>query len=707
MNLLDTFLEEAEEHLSAMEASLLELEESGMTNDVINTIFRAMHTIKGSAGMVGLDHVSYFTHHIESFLDALRSGEIAFNSKMVSVLFDSRDHIERMLHSHINNELMAVSEQIIASIKPWYTRDFDGEIRAHSEKTSATPQDEVLDVETNIQKNGYWQLTIEPHGDTFTDGFDVLPIIRELKELGDCVVSTSFKGTDEKSFVPTQCHFSFILLLDGSIERELIMSAFMFVEDDWQIDCEYRSLEEDCRLGDILVSMGATDSNTLESALATKPKTGELLTQQGVVSDRDVQQALEQQSFVEAKQSQNPKKQANVKVAADKLDKLLDLVGELVIVQSAVNQHADTNNDAALTNIGEELSRLTTEIRDTTFGIRMLPVGSTFGRYRRLIRDLSQSLDKKVQLVTKGADTEVDKMVLESLNDPLVHLLRNSMDHGIEPPKTRLNSGKQETGTIHLEASHRNGKVSILIKDDGAGLNTSKIREKALSKGLISADQQMSDHDINQLIFAPGFSTASEISDVSGRGVGMDVVKTSIENMQGTIHLHSEAGKGTTTEILLPLTLAIIDGLMVQVANDIFIIPLSSIEECIEVSAQASRREDGALLVKTRGELVPAISIRKHFSLEGPLTEYPQCVIVNSTENRFGMIVDSVIGQHQTVIKSLGKLYHNIRGLMGSTILGNGEVAMIIDAAQLFEDVILPTENQSPTERNYVDENKS
>ena len=692
MNLLDTFLEEAEEHLTAMEASLLELEEHGITDVIINTVFRAMHTIKGSAGMVGLDHVSYFTHHVESFLDALRSGQISYEDEMVSVLIEARDHIDRLIHSHIGDELMAISEQLIAKVKPWYHAELP------QSETSPSAESEAL-------SNGYWQLSLKPHADTFTDGFDVLPIIRELKELGDCVISTSFKVPTESQFTPTQCYVGFTVLLDGNIDQGLIMSAFMFVEDDWHIECEYRSLDEDCRLGDILVTMGATDSDTLETVLAAKPKAGELLTKQGVVSQLDVNKALEQQSFVEAKQSQNTKKQANVKVAAEKLDKLLDLVGELVIVQSAVNQHAETNNDTVLTNIGEELSRLTTEIRDTTFGIRMLPVGSTFGRYRRLIRDLSQSLDKKVQLVTKGADTEVDKMVLESLNDPLIHLLRNSMDHGIETPQVRLEDGKEETGTIHLEASHRNGKVSILIKDDGAGLNTQRIKEKAISNGLISAEQKLSDHDINQLIFAPGFSTANAVSDVSGRGVGMDVVKTSIENMQGTIQLHSEPGNGTTTEILLPLTLAIIDGLMVQVANDIFIIPLSSIEECIEVNQQESRREDGALLVKTRGELVPAISVRNHFSLDGALAAYPQCVIVNSTENRFGIIVDSVIGQHQTVIKSLGKLYHNIRGLMGSTILGNGEVAMIIDAAQLFEDVILPSKNHSPTEKNYVDEN--
>jgi len=693
MNLLDTFIEEAEEHLSAMETSLLELEENGVSEDIVNTVFRAMHTIKGSAGMVGLDHVSYFAHHIESFLDALRDGKITYESDMVSVLMDARDHINTLVNNDATSELMAVSEQLIAKVKPWY------------EEELASPPSPLSTDEDSNDTLGYWQLVVNPHTDSFKESFDVLPVIRELSELGDCVVSTTLINDANTAFVPTQCYMKFVILLDGAIEQDLIMSAFMFVEDDWDIACEFMSLDEERRLGDILVSMGAADGNTIEAALTEQKRAGEFLTEKGVVSAQDVTQALQQQSFVEEKQANVTKKQANVKVAADKLDKLLDLVGELVIVQSAVNQHADTNDDMALTNIGEELSRLTTEIRDTTFGIRMLPIGSTFGRYRRLIRDLSQSLGKKVKLDTKGADTEVDKMVLESLNDPLIHLLRNSMDHGVESPDIRLNAGKSETGTIHLEASHRNGQVSIVIRDDGAGLNTQRIKEKALSNGIVKDDDMLSDNEIHQLIFAPGFSTASEISDVSGRGVGMDVVKTSIETMQGSINLSSTEGVGTTTEILLPLTLAIIDGLMVDVAGEVFIIPLSSIEECVEVQRDQSEREDGSHLIKTRGKLVPALSLKHHFSIQGAPANYPQCVIVNAAEHRFGLIVDNVIGQHQTVIKSLGKLYHNVRGLMGSTILGNGDVAMIVDAAQLFEDVILPTKYSSSMETTYVDEN--
>lgn len=694
MNLLDTFLEEAEEHLSAMETALLELEDNDVNDEIINTVFRAMHTVKGSAGMVGLDHVSYFTHHIESFLDALRANQITYHSDMVAVLIEAKDHIETLIHTHPSSELMAVSEQIIAKVQTWHADS--SEITTTSGSEARINSDE-----------GYWSLTFTPHADTFTDGFDVIPIIRELSELGECVVSTrtQFDQSEQRQFNPTQNYLTFTLLLDGSIDEGTIMSAFMFVEDEWQIALDFHTLDENARLGDMLVAMGATSESTIEETLAATPKTGEVLAERGVITKRDVNQALEQQSFVDTKKAQSGKKQANVKVSADKLDKLLDLVGELVIVQSAVNQHAESSNDRYLTNIGEELSRLTTEIRDTTFGIRMLPVGSTFSRYRRLIRDLSQSLEKKVQLVTEGADTEVDKMVLESLNDPLVHLLRNSMDHGIEPPGVRIEAGKEEVGTIRLEASHRNGKVSIVIKDDGAGLDTDRIKQKALKNGLIHQDDVLSDHDIHQLIFAPGFSTASKVSDVSGRGVGMDVVKTSIENMQGKLVLHSEEGKGTSTEILLPLTLAIIDGLMVEVANEIFIIPLSAIEECVEINQEKSRRDDGALLVKTRGELVPAISLRRHFLINGDAPSFPQCVIVNSTENRFGIIVDNIIGQHQTVIKSLGKLYHNIRGLMGSTILGNGDVAMIIDTAQLFEDVILPTQKNSVMETSYVDEN--
>ncbi len=691
MDLLQTFLEEASEHLSAMENALLEIEDSGVSQGHINTLFRAIHTIKGSAGMVGLDHVSYFAHHIESFLDALRSETVHFTIPMASFLMDTRDHLAELIHQGASPEAMAHSEQLIASVQQWHSPTSES-----NEASTST--------ETPPAADGYWQITIKPHSDTFTEGFDLLPVVKELTELGEHAVSVTFRPPEGAGFDPTKCYLQCLVLLDGDIAKEDIESAFMFVEDDWDVDIVRALQDEEQRLGDFLVTMGAANGSDIETVLSVTKRAGERLLDAGIVDKAVVDQALSQQQFV-AKKQQSASSQASVKVPAEKLDTLLNLVGELVIVQSAVSQHAEESQDFVLTGIGEELSRLTTEIRDTTFGVRMLPIGSTFGRYRRLIRDLCQTLDKRVKLATEGAETEIDKMVLENLNDPLIHLLRNSMDHGIESPKIRRAHGKPEEGTIMLSASHKNGQVAITIRDDGAGLNTPRIREKAIANGVISESDPLSDDDINQLIFAPGFSTAKTVSDVSGRGVGMDVVKTSIEAMQGKIHLSSQPGKGTTIEILLPLTLAIIDGLMVSVGQEIFIVPLANIEECVEAIPVGRMTGDGACLVRSRGELVSATTLRHCFNVDGEESKYPQCIIVNVGETHFGLIVDDVIGQHQTVIKSLGKLYRDISGLMGSTILGNGDVAMIVDVNQLYEDCQPQLSILSHRETEYVDSN--
>jgi two-component system chemotaxis sensor kinase CheA len=377
----------------------------------------------------------------------------------------------------------------------------------------------------------------------------------------------------------------------------------------------------------------------------------------------------------------------SIKVPQRKLDALMDQVGELVILQARLDQLAISREDESIGELAEELDRLSNNLRETTFDIRMLPIGSTFGRFRRLVRDLSRELGKNVALETAGAGTELDKVVLDKLADPLVHLLRNSLDHGIEMPETRLAAGKPEKGTIRLEAAHEQGRIIIRISDDGAGLDAARILEKARKNGLVPEDVTPDTDAIYNLIFEPGFSTAARVSDVSGRGVGMDVVRTSIESLQGRVQLQSEPGEGTVITISLPMTLAIIDGLMVAVSGERFVIPLGVVDECIETQASESSREDGSRLVKHRDGLVPSLRLREWFAVAGQQPDIEQTVIVHVDKERFGITVDEVIGHSQTVIKSLGRLYRDAEGVMGATILGNGGIAMILDVAELIDDI--------------------
>ncbi|HVL02496.1 MAG TPA: chemotaxis protein CheA, partial [Dongiaceae bacterium] len=356
------------------------------------------------------------------------------------------------------------------------------------------------------------------------------------------------------------------------------------------------------------------------------------------------------------------------------------------IVKARLEQLAAINGQEKLSAISEELTRLGLELRDNAFDIRMLPIGSTFARFRRLIRDLSAELGKEVQFETEGADTELDKMVLDKLSDPLIHLLRNSLDHGIESPEQRIQNGKSAKGTIRLSARHVDGQILIMIEDDGAGLHKERILAKARERKLIGPDQQLEDREIFQLIFQPGFSTAAKVTDISGRGVGMDVVRSSIDNLQGRIQLDSSPGRGTRISIYLPMTLAIIEGLMVRVEGDYFVLPLSVVEECIETTTLQHSRKDGGRLVEHRGQLIPCARLRDSFSIPGQRPVIEQTIVTRASEQTFGITVDEVVGQYQTVIKDLGPLYKGTPGIMGATITGDGSVAMIIDINQLAED---------------------
>jgi two-component system chemotaxis sensor kinase CheA len=425
----------------------------------------------------------------------------------------------------------------------------------------------------------------------------------------------------------------------------------------------------------------------MEKVLKNKKRFGEILVESGLAAPSKVAAALvEQQQIREVQQKrQNNESAASIRVPSDKLDTLVNLVGELVTVQARLSQTASLRGDQHLAHIAEEVERLTSELRDSTLNIRMMPIGATFSKFRRLVRDLSQQLGKEVEILTEGANTELDKTVIERLNDPLVHIIRNSVDHGIESPEYRLAAGKPRHGTVCLTAEHSGDSVIITIKDDGAGLDKEAIRAKAIERNLITETAELSERELFALIFAAGFSTAQKITGISGRGVGMDVVKQSIEALRGFIEITSQKGKGTKITIKLPLTLAIIESLMVKIGEEYFVMPLSLVEECLELTLTDIEFAHGRNLANVRGTLIPYIPLRERFKLGNSNPGIQHVVVTEIAGERIGLLVDSVIGEHQTVIKSLGKMYRGVQGVSGATILGDGSVALILDVPQLVQ----------------------
>jgi two-component system chemotaxis sensor kinase CheA len=433
----------------------------------------------------------------------------------------------------------------------------------------------------------------------------------------------------------------------------------------------------------------------LEQALGQQKPIGKILTEAGLVSEAQVEQAIVRQQQAREATAARQQKDAgtSLRVAADKLDRLVDLVGELVIVQAQVSQIVTERSDPILTILAEQLERLSNDLRDSTLGIRMLPIGTAFSKFRRLVRDLSSELGKEIELVTRGEETELDKTVLERLGDPLVHLIRNSIDHGIDPPEVRKAAGKRPGGQILLEAEHSGSEVLIRITDDGKGMNADLLRQKAVEKGLIAAEAELSEQEALKLIFLPGFSTAAKVTNISGRGVGMDVVHRAIDALRGAIEIKSKPGQGTTITIRLPLTLAIIEGLQVQCADSYYVIPLSLVEECVELQSKDVDPTRNQQIIHLRGELVPYIHLRRWFQMDGEPPSIEQIVITGVEGQRIGIVVDRVVGEHQTVIKSLGRVYRDVEGISGATIKGDGTLALILDVPRLVRSVIAEISN--------------
>ncbi len=673
-----TFRQEAADLLVQLEAALLDLEDRPQDVSLVDKAFRALHTIKGSGGMFGFTAVADFTHHLETAFDQVRTHQRPVSASLISLTLDSLDHIRGLIETPDTVDV-ARGEQLLAALRA---------IGGATPAVAVTqPPPANADAGKHLPGPATWRIRFKPGADVMSFGTNPLLLLKELAQMGPCTATPLANDVPPlEELVPHKCHMAWDILLTTERPQADIEDVFLFVADESHLSIERlgAALDDDKRVGDILVERGDVHPADVTEALARQQRIGELLVAEGKTSPDRVESALaEQQHVRERARGPQQAEAQTVRVQADRLDSLMDQVGELVIAQARLRQLAGLSSDLNMRALAEEIERLSADLRDTTMSIRMLPIGTLFGRFRRLVRDLSQSLGKQVALTTAGEDTELDKTVIENLNDPLVHLIRNALDHGLEDPATRLAHGKSAEGRVHLSAVHSGAQVLITVSDDGRGLDRAAIRAKAEDRGLIAAGAELSDSELYALIFQPGFSTASSVSSVSGRGVGMDVVKQAIAALRGSIDITSASGQGSSVTLKLPLTLAIIDGLLVRVATGSYVLPLAAVEEVVDLTAQQDVASTGRSFLNIRGDIVPFVRLRELFNTPGKPDLYQKVVIVTAGERRVGMVVDQVIGQYQTVIKSLSQLVDDVEGFSGATILGDGSVALILDVPHL------------------------
>jgi two-component system chemotaxis sensor kinase CheA len=688
-----TFREEAYELLAELESSLLELEKNPDDQEQVGRVFRALHTIKGSGGACEFHNIVTFTHEVETVFDKIRSGKIKVTNEIIDLALQSRDQIKSMLNAYYLGN--AVSVERSASILESF-RKFSG-TPAERQKPVAAQQKTDGPEETPSNAKTY-RIRFRPRAVVFTQATNPVNLLNELREFGKCTIMAQTEDIPSlEDYDDAQTNYTYWdVILTTNRGMNAVQDVFLFVKDTAEvkikiIDDEVSQDEEGSPqfLGDILIDRGDLTPADMQKALNAKKRLGELLIETGVVPNSRVEAALVEQQHVRdlRERRQGSDATSSIRVATGKLDSLVNLVGELVTVQARLAQTASSRGMHEFISIAEEVERLTALLRDNTMNIRMLPIGTSFSKLKRLVRDLSSELGKEIELVTDGAETELDKTVIERMGDPLVHIIRNCIDHGIELPAIRTATGKPRQGTIQLSAMHSGAHVLIQVKDDGAGMDVEMIRAKAVDKGLIQATAEMTDRELRELILLPGFSTAKEVTGVSGRGVGMDVVKSAINALRGTLDIASTKGRGTTITLKLPLTLAIIDGFLTRIGAEHFIFPMWLVEECVALSPEDVSKTRARRLAHVRGEIVPYIRLRDFFGLNGEAGNFEQIVIVNVDNKRVGLVVDSVVGEHQTVLKSLGMLYRDVKGISGATVLGDGTIALVLDVPRLVETV--------------------
>ncbi|MBN1990794.1 MAG: chemotaxis protein CheA [Bacteroidales bacterium] len=666
-NFKKKFIEEATDLIDGLEKALLALEENSDDPALIQQVFRVMHTLKGNSGMFGFDLIDRFTHDLETVYDLIRNGSLRVTRQVLDVTLAAVDHLKLLLNEDNYSD-----------------KDF---IRAHEQLTLRvaslidTPQAleqaaESVSVLSNADECTYYIL-FEPRKEIFSNGTNPLYLIDEVASLGNSLVFAHLNRVPKlKDINPENCYTYWEIILVTKEGTNAINDVFIFVEDESSLDIQ--------KLADLNLLNDSTFVAEAKRIAAEKEDIGYNMLQ--TLAEKVMKQQQQKQADIIKREKITVKDTtiSSIRVSSEKLDVLMNLVSELVTTQARLSLFAEQNAIPGLTAIAENVQKLSRQLRDTAFSIVLIPIENMLTRFQRLVRDLSNELHKDVVFITEGSDTELDKTIIESLADPLMHILRNSLDHGIEDADVRQKLGKPRQGKIILKAFYSGASVLIQVSDDGAGIDPELIREKAIAKGIIAADRKLSLRETLDLVFLPGFSTAKKVTDVSGRGVGMDVVRRKIADIRGEVEIDSEKGVGTTITIKLPLTLSIIDGLLVKIDDTHYVVPLSAIDKIYAVPTKEIYEKYNNVVILD-GRQVSFFNLREEFNVGNVDSEFMQVVVVNYEEKRVGLVVDHVVGEYQAVLKPLGKHYKSQEMVSGATILGDGTVALVVDTNKIIK----------------------
>lgn len=678
------FVEEASDLIDNLEATVLELEDRPTDSSIVQRVFRIMHTLKGNSSMFGFTQIDRFTHQMETIYDQIRSNEREVDSTVLDLTLRSVDHLRSLLREsgqesaevmEEQEELMRVMSDIIEGRATVLEKKKS--LDSKSDGVSAERSQAAVSVSTEPVAEGQYAtyyVRYAPVSDIFGNGTNPLYQVDELCALGQALVRTCMDKVPKlEQMDPSFCYTAWEVIIATQKGQNAIDDVFIFVEGDSDLEVQQLSA------GNLLTNQDFVSSVQRLWERSEKPVGSEEIRKE--IPVQPVEQKVASQSG-ERRSAAKDMSISSVRVASEKLDELMNLVSELVTTQARLTLFSEESNMPGLTVIAENVQKLSRQLRDIAFSIVLIPIETLITRFHRLVRDLSRSLNKDVRFVTEGTDTEMDKTIIEGLSDPLMHILRNSLDHGIEDAETRIRAGKPAQGTILLRSFYSGTNVMIQVSDDGAGMDPKAIQAKAVERGIVSADRKLSKREILELVFLPGFSTSKVVTEVSGRGVGMDVVKRKIMELRGEVEVDSEMGVGTTITIKLPLTLSIIDGLLVRVHETNYVIPLSSVDKIYAVQHEKVVDQFNDVVVLD-GRQVPFFNLRKEFSLPEFPDKMEQVIVVNYEERKVGFVVDLVVGEYQAVLKPLGRHYKNQDMISGATILGDGTVALVMDTNRI------------------------
>lgn len=674
----EKFREEALELIAQLENDIVALETDCENSDIINNIFRNLHTIKGSGSMFGYQHLADFVHYLETLFDRIRNAQLHVNPDIISVSLKSIDLIKYQIDDpELKSFDWNQEDSLLKSIKQIL------DLNPLVSNVKKKPQSHT------VSKSKAYRIYFKPYKDIFINGINPLVIFKNLESIGKFYIYVHDEEIPSlEDFNPEYCYLSWTCILISEVEKNDIQDIFIFVESSCELKIEeifdnFNDLDDVSipLTGEILLQKGDITKNDIDNLLSNRQFFGETAIVKGMTTPDKVEAALFEQNALRSAKKEliSHTTSSSIRVQNEKLNTLTNAVSELVTLQARLTQYSEQTRESELVSIAEYLEKLTSSLRDTVMMIRMVPVEDGFSSMHRLVRDLSRDLNKKVKLEIIGGDTELDKAVVDNLKDPMMHLVRNCVDHGLESPNDRIAAGKSLDGIVTIKAEHIGSHVLISVSDDGKGLDAQKIHEKALQKGIVSKTDNLTEQEIFKLIFLPGFSTAEKTTAVSGRGVGMDVVKRNIESIRGEVFIDSVKGKGTKISMKLPLTLAIIDGLLFSVGDELFVVNISAVSECLELTPEIKRNAGSRNILKLRDMVIPFVYLRSILNIPGNPPEHEQIIILHTQEQTIGFVVDTVAGKHQTVVKMTGRLFSNVKEVTGATILGDGRIALILD----------------------------